>query len=176
MMSHLDILCDSKQYAGLETLTNLCYKVICENLDIISTKGKRGHRTLRKGLAFPSEICDKIIEYAQHSEAIEENDCFFSIFKNVLVTKLKRVKINNCSLTDSSVLTIASHKVTELEFNNCSNLTELSIEHVNANSENLQSLAFRGCFSQLKPSKMLFLLNVYSTGQKFENTSFFTCF
>ncbi|XP_033224674.1 protein zer-1 homolog [Belonocnema kinseyi] len=166
-MSHLDILFDSKQYAGLETLTNLCYKVICENLDIISTKGKRGHRTLRKGLAFPSEICDKIIEYAQHSEAIEENDCFFSIFKNVLVTKLKRVKINNCSLTDSSVLTIASHKVTELEFNNCSNLTELSIEHVNANAENLQSLAFRGCFNQLKPNTDTLDVNYCERGYVF---------
>ena len=156
-MSHLDILLDTKQDSELETLTNLCYKVICGNLDIISTKDKRGLRTLRKGLAFPSEICDKIVEYAQQSEAIEKYDCFFSIFKNVLSTKLKRVKISNCSLTDSSIKTIAQHKLVELEFNNCSNLTELLIEHINANSENLQSLAFRGNFIQPKSSKIIFL-------------------
>lgn len=149
-MWNLDDLFVVNQYLGVESLTNLCYKVICENLDIISTKGKRGHRTLKKGLILPSEICDKIILHSQQSEAIEENDYFFSIFKNVLVTKLKRVKISNCSLTDSSVLTIVAHKVTELEFNNCSNITELSIEYLNENSENLQSLVFHGCISKFR--------------------------
>lgn len=169
------------EYSGVESLTNLCYKVICENLDAISTKGKRGHRKLKKDLILPSEICDKIILYSQQSEAIEENDYFFSIFKNVHVTKLKRVKISNCSLTDSSVLTIVSHKVTELEFNNCSNITELSIEHLNENSENLQSLVFHGCISKFRTGKiylcLLFRRNQRSSyfhfANYFQNTKFF---
>lgn len=152
-MAELDDLFHTDQYVGPERLTDLCFKLICENLDIISVKGKRGHRILRKGLTFPSEICDKIIEYAQHSEATEDDDCFFSIFKNLAATRLKHVKISNCSLTNSSVHTLVSHKLYDLELTDCTNLTKLCIEHINANSEILHSLAFRGT-SKVVPSSL----------------------
>jgi len=143
-MAELNDLFRTDQYVGPERLTDLCYKLICDNLDIISVKGKRGHRILRRGLTFPSEICDKIIEYAQQSGATKENDCFFSIFKNLTATRLKHVRIANCSLTDASIHTLVSHKLHGLELSDCNNLTEFSIEHINANSENLHSLAFHG--------------------------------
>ncbi|XP_018366887.1 PREDICTED: protein zer-1 homolog [Trachymyrmex cornetzi] len=152
-MAELDDLFHTDQYVGPERLTDLCYKLICENLDIISTKGRRGHRILRKGITFPSEICDKIIEYAQRSEATEDDDCFFSIFKNLAATRLKHVKISNCSLTDTSVQTLVSHKLYDLELTDCSNVTEISIEHINANSENLHSLACYGT-SMIIPSSL----------------------
>lgn len=142
-MAELNDLFRTDQYVGPERLTDLCYKLICENLDIISVKGKNGHRILRH-LTFPSEICDKLIEHAQQNGATKENDCFFSIFKNLVATRLKHVRIANCSLTDASVHTLASHKLHDLELSDCSNLTELSIEYINANSENLHSLAFHG--------------------------------
>ncbi|KAL6258863.1 protein zer-1 homolog isoform X2 [Pogonomyrmex barbatus] len=152
-MAELDDLFHTDQYVGPERLTDLCYKLICENLDIISVKGKRGHRILRKGITFPSEICDKIIEYAQRSEATEDDDCFFSIFKNLAATRLKHVRISNCSLTDTSVQTLVSHKLYDLELTDCSNVTELCIEHINANSENLHSLACHGT-SMIIPSSL----------------------
>lgn len=152
-MAELDDLFHTDQYVGPERLTDLCFKLICENLDIISIKGRRGHRILRKGIIFPSEICDKIIEYAQHSEATEDDDCFFSIFKNLTATRLKHVKISNCSLTDVSVNTVVNHKLYELELTDCSNLTELCIEYINDNSENLHNLAFHGT-SMVVPSSL----------------------
>lgn len=152
-MAELDDLFHTDQYVGPERLTDLCFKLICENLDIISVKGRRGHRILRKGITFPSEICDKIIEYAQHSEATEDDDCFFSIFKNLTATRLKHVKISNCSLTDVSVHTLVNHKLYDLELTDCSNLTELCIEYINDNSENLHNLAFHGT-SMVVPSSL----------------------
>lgn len=152
-MAELDDLFHTDQYVGPERLTDLCYKLVCENLDIISIKGKRGHRMLRKGITFPSEICDKIIEYAQRSEATEDDDCFFSIFKNLVATRLKHVKISNCSLTDTSVQTLVNHKLYDLELTDCSNVTEFCIEHINANSENLHSLACHGT-SMIVPSSL----------------------
>lgn len=142
-MAYLDALFNQKQYLGSDSLADLCFRLICANLDIISFKDKNGYRTLRCGLAFPSEICDKIIEFAQKNGTCDVDDRFLSIFKSQ-GTRLKRVKIVNCSLTDESVLVIAKHKVTDLELTECSKLTDLSIEHINAHSENLTSLAFRG--------------------------------
>jgi len=164
-MAELNDLFRTDQYVGPERLTDLCYKLICENLDIISVKGKRGHRILRRGLTFPSEICDKIIEYAQQSGATKENDCFFSIFKNLTATRLKHVRIANCSLTDASIHTLVSHRLHGLELSDCNNLTEFSIEHINANSENLHSLAFHGKStiipSGLSTGKCLLLLVLF---------------
>lgn len=166
-MAELDDLFHTDQYVGPERLTDLCYKLICENLDIISTKGKRGHRMLRKGITFPSEICDKIIEYAQRSEATEDDDCFFSIFKNLAATRLKHVKISNCSLTDTSVQTLVSHKLYDLELTDCSNVTEFCIEHINANSENLHGLACHGT-SMIVPSSLNASINYYERGYVFK--------
>ncbi|KAL0133150.1 hypothetical protein PUN28_000719 [Cardiocondyla obscurior] len=168
-MAELDDLFHTDQYVGPERLTDLCYKLICENLDIISVKGKRGHRMLRKGITFPSEIGDKIIEYAQRSEATEDDDCFFSIFKNLAATRLKHVKISNCSLTDTSVQTLVSHKLYDLELTDCCNVTEFCIEHINANSENLHSLACHGT-SMIIPSSFLnpsTSINYYERGYVF---------
>lgn len=147
-MAELDDLFHMDQYAAPERLTELCYKAICKNLDTISVKGRDGHRVLKKGITFPSEICDNLIlhyaKYVQQCETNEDEDCFLSIFKNLAATRLKRVKISNWMLTDESVLTLASHKLYELELSECDNLTEACIEHINANSENLHSLAFHG--------------------------------
>lgn len=143
-MAELDDLYHSDQYPGLPSLTDLCFKLIYDNFDIISVKDSHGYRTLRKGLVFPTEICHKFIEYMQHNQPKEVNDCFFSLFKDTSVTRLERVKIANSALTDASVQILMSHKLTELEFVNCSLISEVSIEYVNANSENLHTLAFHG--------------------------------
>ncbi|XP_043505625.1 protein zer-1 homolog [Polistes fuscatus] len=143
-MAELDDLYHSDQYLGPETLIDLCFKLICDNLDIISIKDKHGHRILRKGLTFPAEICHKFIEHMQRSKKGGSDDWFISIFKDTTATRLRRVKITNCNLTDASVQILMKHKLTDLELTNCCDLTELSIEHVNANSENLRSLVFHG--------------------------------
>lgn len=136
---HLD------KYVGPESLTELSLKLICENLDIISTyKRQFGHRILSKGLAFPSEICDKIVEYVLRNDTIEDHDCFFTIFKDVTATKLKTVKIRRSNLTDKSVQILTSHKLVELELTDCLNVTERSIDYINANSKNLRSLVCYG--------------------------------
>ncbi|XP_015513478.1 protein zer-1 homolog isoform X1 [Neodiprion pinetum] len=152
MMAHPDALFNRKQYIGPESLADICFRLICSNLDIISSKDERGYRILRKGVALPSEICDKIIEFAHRNGTRDIDDYFLSMFKDS-PTRLKRVKIANSSLSDESVLTITKHKLTELELSECKNLTELTIEHINANSDNLISLAFRGG-SMIVPSQL----------------------
>lgn len=144
-MAHLDMLFNSKQYVGPESLADLCFKTICDNLDIISIKGKRGNRSLIKGLVFPSEICDKLIEFAQRNDKIEADDGFFHMFEDVIATRLRRVRVHRSSITDTSVAIIAIHQVAHLAFSDCSLITKLGIEYINNHSKNLQSLAFRGC-------------------------------
>ncbi|KAK0181470.1 hypothetical protein PV327_003754 [Microctonus hyperodae] len=144
-MAHFDVPFNYKQYVGPESLANLCFKTICNNLDIISIKNKRGYRTLIKGLVIPSEICDKLIEFAQKSDSNEIDDRFYFIFRDIFATRLRNVKISHSSITDDTVAIITNHQVMHLAFNDCSNLTKFSIECINNTSKNLQSLSLRGC-------------------------------
>lgn len=144
-MEHLDALFDSQQQLGPESLVDMCFRTICDNLDIISEKDESGFRILDEDLKLPSEICDKLIEFVQRSSNAEADDTFFTIFRSTKAVKLKRVKISSSSITDWSLMFIARPEITHLEFDDCCELTSLSIEHINERCHNLHSLAFRGC-------------------------------
>lgn len=152
-MADLDDLFHLNQYIGPESLAELCFQVICKNLDIISVKDKCEYRNLLKGVVFPSEICDKLIEYVLRNDINEDHDCFFTIFKNVWITKLKRVKVVGSNITDDSVQILANHKLVRLELTDCPNLTDRSIDYINANAENLHTLVCRGS-SGIIPEKL----------------------
>ncbi|XP_076643690.1 protein zer-1 homolog isoform X2 [Halictus rubicundus] len=166
-MADIDDFSRLDQFVGSETLTELCFKVICKNLDIISVKEERKKedhasknldiisgkeegekeehyvRSLSKGLILPSEICDRLIEYVLRSNTITWHDEFFHIFRDTSRTKLKRVKIVRSNMTDRSIQILASHKLIELELIDCPLVTAYIIECINANAENLQSLTLR---------------------------------
>ncbi|KAK1128638.1 hypothetical protein K0M31_003096 [Melipona bicolor] len=153
-MADLDDLFHLNQYIGPESLTELCFQVICKNLDIISVRDEHDYRYLLKGVVFPSEICDKLIEYVLRNDPDEDHDRFFTIFKNVWITKLKRVKVVGSNITDDSVQILTNHKLVRLELTDCPNLTNLSINYINANAENLHTLVCRGT-SMIIPEKLI---------------------
>lgn len=151
-MAYLDALFDTKQCNGPESLTSLCYKFICEHMEVLSTRHYDQY-VLREGIILPNEICDKLVEYAKSSEAIDKDNKFFTLFEDTKATNLKRVKVNGFNITESAVEIIVSHKVTDLEFVNCTYLRNDTIEHINANSENLINLSFRNCPSLFTSQK-----------------------
>lgn len=157
-MAELDDLFRSHQYVGPKSLVEFCFQVICKNLDTISVKEQWGKkiclRSLLKGLVLPSEICDKLIEFVLQSNTIEYHDELFHMFSDTSTTKLKRVKVIRSNMTDHSAKILASHKLVELELTNCPAITECVIECINANADNLQSLACRGADSSLIPANL----------------------
>ncbi|XP_012281887.1 protein zer-1 homolog isoform X2 [Orussus abietinus] len=155
------------QNIGPEPLTELCFKFICANLDIISTKNKYGNRTLRKGLVLPSEICDKMLEFAQR-DGKDIDETFLSIFEDVKSTRLKTVKIINSCLSDTAIRIIARHKLIKLELNRCSPNLVTSIEHINEHSENLQSLTLRGSFKSNPVPVKFAMCHYYPRGYLFK--------
>ncbi|XP_034938971.1 protein zer-1 homolog [Chelonus insularis] len=144
-MANFDESFNVKHYLGPESLADLCFKTICNNLDIISYKNNNEYRVLAKGLVFPSEICDKMIEFAHKSDNVEVNDFFFYIFSDIFSTRLRNVKVSHSSITDISIKKITRHQPVHLAINDCGNLTRLSIEFINQGSKNLTSLSIRGC-------------------------------
>lgn len=152
-MADIEYLFRLDKYVGPESLAELCFRVICKNLDIISVKEQcdkeNSVRTLAKGLVLPSEICDKLIEYVLRKNTIEFHNEFFHIFSDTSTTKLKRVKVVRSNISNHSAQILTSHKLVELELTDCPNVTESAIEYINANADNLQSLACRGIHSSI---------------------------
>ncbi|KZC13951.1 Protein zer-1 like protein [Dufourea novaeangliae] len=157
-MADIEDLFRLDQFVGSETLAELCFKVICKDLDIISEKNELGKevalRSLLTGLVLPSEICDKLIEYVLRSDTIEFHDEFFHVFRDTSRTKLKRVKVVRSNMANYSAKILTSHKLVELELTDCVNVTEATIEYINANADNLQSLTCRGIHSSLIPARL----------------------
>ena len=145
IMEHLDAILNSEQQTGPESLADMCYRTISDNLDIISVQDGQGDRTLREGLRLPSEICDRLIEFVQRSSVSKANDAFFAIFMLTNDARLKRVKIGSSLITDLAIMRIMRPEVTHLELNDCRKLSGISLEHINTRSKNLYSLTFRDC-------------------------------
>ncbi|XP_043257797.1 protein zer-1 homolog [Colletes gigas] len=147
-MADIEYLFHLNKYVRPESLAELCFRVICKNLDIISVKEQwdkeNSLRSLSKGLVLPTDICDKLIEYILRSDTIEFHDEIFHIFSDTSTTKLKRVKVVRSNMTNQSAQILISHKLVELELTDCPYVTEAAIEYINANASNLHSLACRG--------------------------------
>ena len=123
-----------------ETLLELCLKYVVDNLDTICcidpyTKDYR----LKDGLALPSEIWEKILHVYQQCGNILD-DRFVNIFKNPHTTRLQRISLRNSSITDDGLRVLLKQKLIELNIDNCCNITEGSLVHINKSGDCLLSL------------------------------------
>lgn len=137
-----------------ETLLELCLKYVVDHLDTICfidpfTKDYR----LKDGLALPSEIWEKILHVYQQCGHILD-DRFVNIFKNPHTTRLQRINLRNSSITDDGLHVLLKQKVMELNIDNCSNITEGSLVHINESGDCLLSLTI-GSSVRLFPHVLL---------------------
>lgn len=123
-----------------ETLLELCLKYVVNHLDTIcSVDPFTKDYKLRDGLALPSEICENILQVYQQSGHILD-DRFVNIFQNPHTTRLQRVRLRNSSITDDGLCVLLKQKLIELDIDNCSNITEGSLVHINEGGSSLRSL------------------------------------
>ncbi|XP_023710410.1 protein zer-1 homolog isoform X3 [Cryptotermes secundus] len=136
-----------------ETLLELCLKYVVGHLDTICsidpfTKNYR----LKDGLALPVEICEKILHVYQQGGHVLD-DRFVNIFQNPQTARLQRVHLRNSSITDDGLCTLLNQKLIELVIDNCSNITESSLVHINDCGNSLLSLII-GSSVRLLPSTL----------------------
>jgi Zyg-11 family protein len=122
-----------------ETLLELCLKYVVDHLDTICsidpiTKAYK----LKNGLTLPVEICEKIVHGYQRGGNILD-DRFLNIFQNPQ-TRLQRVHLRNSTITDDGLCALLNQKLQELVIDDCFNITESSLEHINNSGDSLLSL------------------------------------
>nr|CAD7454216.1 unnamed protein product [Timema tahoe] len=123
-----------------ESLLDLCFKYVVQNLDTIcSVDPFTRDYHLKEGLALPSEICERLIEiYQKCGNSVD--DRFVNIFSNSHTTRLKRVRLRNSSITDDGLRVLLNHNLVELNISNCSEITEKSLQNINDRGDSIASL------------------------------------
>lgn len=122
------------------TLLDLCLEFIINRMETICEyEPFTSNLRLRENIALPVEICERLLK-ARSSKGEKLNNEFVSIFKNLHVTKLKRVKLRNTELDDKSLKILLQHRLTELDVSYSENLTTLTLVNITAFGDSLVSL------------------------------------
>lgn len=136
MLPYLTVFKDSAP----ETLLELCLKYVVDHLDTIcSIDPFTKDYKLKNGLTLPVEICEKILNVYQRGGNILD-DRFLNIFQNPQTARLQRVNLRNSSITDDGLCALLNQKLIELVIDNCFNITESSLVHINDSGNSLLSL------------------------------------
>jgi hypothetical protein len=123
-----------------ETLLELCLKYVADHLDTIcSIDPFTKDYKLKNGLTLPVEICEKLLHVYQRGGNILD-DRFLNIFQNPQTARLQRVHLRNSSITDDGLCALLNQKLIELVIDNCFNITESSLVHINGSGTSLLSL------------------------------------
>lgn len=115
-----------------EPLLDACGKYVIQHPETFcELQPETGLWCLRSGLALPMEICEKLISLWQEMDPQGLDDKFINIFKDVILTRLKRVTLRNSSISDDGLNHLLSHHLLELDVSNCSKLTKRTLKNIN---------------------------------------------
>lgn len=147
-----------------DTLFDLCMNYVVSNLNTITYYAHyydplERYRKLKDDIILPQEICEKFLEAYQKNNRVNNN--IVNIFRDKTQTRLKSVKLRNTRITDEALRLLMEHKPTEVELVQCEYLSQVSLETINNNSENLVSLKFGPVTYVLSQDESLYRLRGY---------------
>lgn len=124
-----------------ETLFDICMDFIVNNPNTITVlDSDKRWRRLIEDVILPAEICERFL--ITYQKQFRVNDNIANVFRDRQRTRLDTVKVRNSRLTDEGLRYLMEHKPYEVELVQCEYLSQMSLETINNNSENLISLKF----------------------------------
>ncbi|CAB3225746.1 unnamed protein product [Arctia plantaginis] len=124
-----------------ETLFDICMDFIVNNPNTITTLDSTSRwRRLKEDVILPAEICERFL--FTYQKQFRVNDNIANVFRDRYRTRLDTVRVRNSRLTDEGLRYLMEHKPYEVELVQCEYLSQVSLETINNNSENLISLKF----------------------------------
>lgn len=124
-----------------DTLFVLCVDYIVNNLNTITTVDPTSRwRIMKDDVILPAEICEKFLKAYQRNNRV--NDNIANLFRDKCRTRLESVKLRNSRITDEGFRFLMEHKPRHVELVQCEYLTQVSLDTINSNSQNLVSLKF----------------------------------
>ncbi|XP_044745986.1 uncharacterized protein LOC123307655 [Coccinella septempunctata] len=160
-----DVFCSFCNLNTPQTLLNLCFEYVSNNVGVIAVKSPyTGKLELRKGIALPVELCERLLSL-RSSINCSINSEFINVFRDRECTRLKRVKLKGENLTDADLEVLLAHRLVELDITNCPLLTTRCIDYLSEYGSSLLSLSL-GSNTKLFPER------VFGPKSKIENEGY----
>lgn len=127
-----------------EKLLDICFDYINKHLETICKyDSDTEDLQLMDGLAFPVEICERLLNVRSNSFT-PINSNFINIFRDTECTRLKRVRLRKTKIQDHDLEILLKHKLIELDISHSPNLTSNCIRHITEYGTSLLSLSVDG--------------------------------
>lgn len=134
-------ICSFCNSSAPESLLDICFDYINKHLDTICTReADSGDLRLREGVAFPVEICERLLNVRSNS-CTPINSNFINIFKDTESTRLKRVRLRKTKIRDHDLEILLKHKLVELDISQSPGLSSDCVGYLTNYGSSLLSLS-----------------------------------
>ena len=124
----------------LESLFKLCVKYCAQDLSTFCVlNADCDLYFLHEGVQLPANVSEALMQSCREKGIL--NEALLHAFADPSKTRIRRLNVSNCSITDRTLRWFLPHRLTELDISNCSQtITIESLAYINLYGENLRSL------------------------------------
>ena len=123
-----------------ESLFGLCVKFCVQELSTFCMLNSESELyDSYEGLQLPTDVSEALMDLCRERGIL--NESLLHAFSDPNKTKIRRLNVSNCSITDSTLRWFLPHGLTELDISNCSqSITTESLACINEHGDNLRKL------------------------------------
>ncbi len=157
---------------GPDSLFNLCADFCVANLaTFCSFNGNSDLYVALDGVELPSEVSEILIQLCRDKNIL--NESLLHAFADPSKTKLRRLDVSNCSITDRTLRWFLPHGLVELNISNCSqSLTSESLICINKYGKTLRKLFIGNSWSLFVNTEDIIK---HGMDRRLSDTQFFQC-
>ncbi len=123
-----------------DTLVALCTNYCVNNLQTFCHRqgGTDNCYTLNNGVQLPTDITEALLNQCREIGILNEG--LLHAFIDPEKTKVQRLNLNGCNITDRVIRWFMPHRLTELNISNCNQISNDSLTYINQHGDTLISL------------------------------------
>ncbi len=124
-----------------DSLHDLCLDYCLQHLEqtLCDYDSHAAVYSLKEGLSLSPSVSDRLIKkWLENGNVL--NDRFLHIFKNTKHTKLKKLNLEGCNVTDDGLVWLLQHQICELNLSSCGQLSRDVLTAMNRFGGSLRSL------------------------------------
>ena len=123
-----------------DTLVTLCTSYCVNNLQTFCHRplGSENFSVLNNGVQLPTDITEALLNACREMGIL--NEALLHAFIDPEKTRVQRLNLNGCSITDRVIKWFMPHRLTELNISNCNQISNDSLTYINQHGDNLISL------------------------------------
>ena len=120
---------------NVDSLFNLCVKLCADDLSTFCFLDKESDLYFcHEGIQLPADVSEALMERCMEKDIL--NEALLHAFSDPNKTKVRRLDVSKCSITDRTLRWFLPHGLSELDISNCNqSLTTESLAYINQHGD-----------------------------------------